>query len=191
MHEPTAAMADLQATFAAANLPILPVPAALAPLLVRQDEWLWSTRDIDRMEMYMFREYPSEAVRARVPDYLAISHGGHGANSYSINVHLVHGPLALFTQTLWGGFYTDNDRAIAEMTAQFEGIARVLAAAEPMAANWTDDRRLMVLESTFRGATACSWYTPGAEPGPPFLEVRKKWPPVFDLAVRALEAGPG
>ncbi|MEI7744751.1 MAG: hypothetical protein WCK58_13500 [Chloroflexota bacterium] len=191
MHEPTAAMADLQATFAAANLPIPPVPAALAADLVLRDEWLWSTREIDRMEMYLFREYPREAVRARVPDHVAISHGGHGVNSYSINVHIVLGPLALFTQVGWGGVYMDNDKAIAEMTAQFEGIARVLAIAEPMAATWSDDRRLLVLESTFRGATACSWYTPQPDARTPYLEHHGEWPAVFDLAAPALEAGPG
>jgi hypothetical protein len=177
---------DLIATFSAAGLPAPQVPVALRASLEWRDEWLWSTRPLDRLEMYIFREYPTEALRGPVPSYLAVSHAGHGANSYSINVHLVHGPLALFTQTSWGGVYMDNDEAVARMAVQFAGISRVVAAAERLAPTWTEERRLLVLESTFRWAAACQWFVPGDGSAMRFLGEPGKDPSVFDLAIGEL-----
>ena len=183
--------ADVGATFAAAGLPVPPLPSSLRSALVRRDDWLWATREIDQLEMYVFRKYPGEAFKHEVADYLAISHAGHGANSYSINYHLVLGPLALFTQVGWGGVYMDNAEAVAEMTAQFAGIAALLPLAEARAATWDGTGRLLVLESTFRFAAACQWFHPGGSSSMRFQDPVGMPAPVFDLAVRELEGGPG
>ena len=98
------------ATFQSAALPEPPIPERLRTDVYRIEEWCWATRPIDAMEMYMFREYPGEVLSGRVADYVAVSHAGHGANSYGISLHLVYGRLAVFVQTLWGGVYTDNDQ---------------------------------------------------------------------------------
>jgi hypothetical protein len=180
------AIDDLIAAFTGAGLPTPPVPASLQSSVERRDDWLWATRPVDRLEMYVFREYPAEALRRPVEDYLAISHGGHGANSYSINFHLVLRPLALFTQVLWGGVYVDNDEAVASMTEQFAGIARVIVAAERLIPSFAPDRRLLVLESTFRNAVACQWFVPGDGSAMRFLGEPGKDPSVFDLAIGEL-----
>ena len=96
------------ATFRSAGLPEPPIPEAFRAELRRVEDWCWATRPIDPMEMYMFREYPAEVLSVDVPDYVAVSHAGHGVNSFAVSLHLVYGSLALFTQTLWGGVYTDN-----------------------------------------------------------------------------------
>jgi hypothetical protein len=41
----------------------------------------------------------------QVDDYTAVSHSGHGINSYSINVSIVKAPLAVLFQLSWGGVY--------------------------------------------------------------------------------------
>ena len=183
------AAADLAVTFAAAGLPVPLIPTVLSAALIRPGEWLWATREMDRLEMYIFRKYPGEILKAPVADYLAISHAGHGVNSYSINYHLVLGPLALFTQVGWGGVYMDNTEAVVEMARQFAGIAKVLPLAELYAATWDGIRRLLVLESTFRDAAACQWFRPG-DGGPMRFQDPVGTPgSVFDLAAKELAAG--
>ena len=189
--EPADGATDLAATFTAAGLPVTPIPAVLGPALIRRDEWLWATREVDRLEMYIFGRYPGEILKASVADYFAISHAGHGANSYSINYHLVLGPLALFTQVCWGGVYMDNAQAVAAMAAQFAGIAALLPIAEARAATWNGARRLLVLESTFSFAAACQWLHPGDGSSMRFQDPVGMPAPVFELAVRELEGGPG
>ena len=180
------AVDELVATFAGAGLPIPPIPAAMRSSLEQRAEWLWSTRPVDPLEMYIFRQYPAETMLGPVQDYLAISHAGHGANSYSINFHLVQGPLALFTQTGWGGVYMDNGAAVALMTSQFAGMAQVIAAAERITPAWTQERRLLVLESTFRSAAACQWFVPGDGSVMQFQNPPDVPSSVFDLAIAEL-----
>src|SRR5665811_378711 len=119
----------------------------------------WSTRDdIEPLEMYS-AHYAREVVKGQPSDYLAVSHAGHGANSYSINYQILVGPLALFAQTLWGGVYLDNAMASEMVIAQLTAIEPLVRRAAELAPNWNGQRRLLVIESTFRGAAACQWIT--------------------------------
>jgi hypothetical protein len=85
----------------------------------------------------------------------------------------------------------DNAEAVAEMTAQFAGIAALLPLAEARAATWDGTGRLLVLESTFRFAAACQWFHPGGGSSMRFQDPVGVPAPVFELAVRELEGGPG
>lgn len=110
------------------------------------------------MDMYFFWRYAVEAVAAPTKDYIAISHAGHGANSYSINYHLVYGPLALFTQAGWGGLYTDRDKAAASVAGQFRASTALIDAVDSLRSKgWLGRRRLLVLDSDFRGSAVCAW----------------------------------
>ncbi len=109
----------LAAAFRNAGLPVPPVPASLRDALRVRDLWLWSTVEVDRMDMYLFTRYPVELLAPDAPDYIAISHGGHGMSSYSINYQLVLGPLAVFVQVAWGGVYEDQNRQAGLMRDRF------------------------------------------------------------------------
>ncbi|MCB1003711.1 MAG: hypothetical protein KDB35_05945 [Acidimicrobiales bacterium] len=75
---------------------------------MRLGDWCWSTRsDIDPMEMYLFDPYVQEPLEGPVGEYVAVCHAGHGANSYGLNFHLVHGGVGWFVQHGWGGAYMD------------------------------------------------------------------------------------
>ena len=154
---PVDAMEDLARTFAERRLPAPPIPGTLLPAFRKLDDWLWSTREIDRMDMYLFRRYVVEAAHVGLPDYVAVSHGGHGVNSYSLNYHLVLGPLGLFTQVPLGGAYTDDDRAIAALQAQFSRVREIVPLAEAARAEWDGGRRLVVVESHVRRVSICRW----------------------------------
>lgn len=148
---------DLVATFTSAGVPVPPIPAALKPHLDRRDEWFWSTREMDRSELYDPRLINEEATYP-VPDYVAIAHVGHGVNSYFVTYQGVFGPVALFAQTGWGGgAYMDNAEQTAKLAAQFESIAKVLDLAE----SWPEiarlGHRLLVEESTPKDIDICTW----------------------------------
>lgn len=98
------------------GLPTPRIPVVLREALMKdtwsglevQRDWSWSTRHgVKPQAMYMFREYVQEVVDGPVEDYVAVSHHGHGLNSYGLNMNLVYGPLALFVQHSWGGVYTN------------------------------------------------------------------------------------
>jgi hypothetical protein len=155
--QPGDAIADMEAVLGHHRLPLWPVPERFRAALRKPEDWLWTTREIDPMEMYLFRRYPAEAADRSTADYLAISHAGHGVNSYALNYHLVTGPLALFAQVLWGGVYADDDRAREALARQADLMRRLIPLAEAAAAGWDGRRRLIVAESGFRGVAICTW----------------------------------
>ena len=71
------------------------------------------------MAMYFFDQYITEAMTDCPADYVAVSHAGHGANSYAINYNLVEGPLAVFTQIGWGGIYDDPEKSARDVNELF------------------------------------------------------------------------
>jgi len=109
------------------------------------------------MDMYMFDRYVDEALAGPVDDYLAISHAGHGVNSYGLNYHLVCGPLALFTQNSWGGVYTDPAESRAGVAATLRFAAELVASAERhrLAERERSRAQLVVAFSDFRSV---SWW---------------------------------
>jgi hypothetical protein len=154
---PGAGYEDLVATLLGAQLALPPIPVLFRPDLERRGPWVWSTRPIDPMDMYMFHRYAEEALFSPVDDYVAINHAGHGANSYGLNYHLVYGPLALFTQNSWGGAYTDLVESQARVTATFRLAADLIASSEShrLAGDGRSGVQLVVAFSDFRSV---SWW---------------------------------
>ncbi len=153
---PGAGYDDLVATLLKEQLALPPVPGPFQPDLKGRGPWVWSTRPIDPMDMYMFDRYVDEALAGPVDDYL-ISHAGHGVNSYGLNYHAAYGPLALFTQNGWGGVYTDPVESQARVAATFRLAADIIAISEShRSANHERSRvQLVVAFSDFRSA---SWW---------------------------------
>lgn len=113
---------DMLYAFANAGLTAPPVPEPLRPRLQRLGPWSWSTRQIDPFAMYMFDEYIDEAIVGRIVDYVAVSHAGHGFNSYGLNYHLVHGSLGIFTQDGWGGAYMNPVLSRVQVATTFSRV---------------------------------------------------------------------
>lgn len=110
-----------------------------------------------------------EVLQETPEDYVAVSHAGHGVNSYSINYALVSTPLALFLQTGWGGVYMDADRSAAKVREMFAGAAALIEAAGPLAER---PGRLVVFSSDFSGTSSWGW-TGGPDPSLDFNEQLK------------------
>ncbi len=110
---------DLCMTFGDVGLSVPPIPKDHRDRLTAQGDWFWSTRrDINAFEMYRFH-YANEILAGPVDDYSAVSHSGHGVNSYSINVSIVKGPLAVVFQHGWGGVYDRPVMEFARLAASF------------------------------------------------------------------------
>ncbi|MFI5909738.1 hypothetical protein [Dactylosporangium sp. NPDC051541] len=154
--------AEMTAAFTSSRLPVPPIPEPLRPRLRTVRDWCWSTRDIDAFAMYMFeRDFLSAVLTGDTPDYVAVSHAGHGVNSYAVNYHLVCGPLAVFMQVGWGGIYTDN-HAAAQRLGEYWQRCEALRAQGATAPG----PRILCVFSRLRGISAC-----GPVPQPPHDDV--------------------
>jgi hypothetical protein len=152
------------------GLSVPPIPESLRPSLARRGEWCWATRDVDPMAMYFFRQYVAEVVAQPVEDYVAVSHAGHGVNSYSLNYHLVLGPLAVFAQDSWGGVYTNPEQAAGEIRHTHELIQLLLDALPPgsrqpprlvlLWSSFRDNHQLAVID-TSQSSSVSSWHHKG------------------------------
>jgi hypothetical protein len=135
---------DLLRTFAAASLPAPPVPAAFHAQLMRRSAWCWSTVPIDPMKMYFLE--PAVRGREGAREYAAVSHAGHGVNSYGLNFYLVTGSLGIFIQHGWGGIYSDPQHSTAQIARTYVLLNELLSSLKPM-----DDRtRHVLIYSDFR-----------------------------------------
>ena len=148
----------MAAMFGESGLVVPPVQDRFRAALREQGPWHWATCDVDPMEMYMLTPYIERVLRDKVDDHVAITHGGHGSNSYSLNVGIVSDGLTMAVQTLWGGVYTDADVAADRWSQLMAGCASVLEAHASADAEASSlDRRLVVFDSDFRDVRRCQW----------------------------------
>ncbi|WP_344589024.1 hypothetical protein [Actinomadura vinacea] len=148
---------EMRRLFQEAGLGSPPVPAEMVSLVEQRGPWAFATRDINPMGMYMFQDYVFEVLTGPVDDYMAVSHAGHGANSYAISYHLVMGPLAVFAQTGWGGVYMDKEKSTADVRNLLNHCAELLDALQNSSLPaQRHDGRLVVAESTLR-RSFCRW----------------------------------
>lgn len=123
---------------------------------MRLGDWCWSTRpDIDPMAMYMFDRYVSEATGGGVGDYVAVSHAGHGANSYGLNFHLVFDAVGFFVQHGWGGVYMNPMETRTAIACTYAVLDQLVNHMNPQPTSAGVDRILCY--SDFRGA--CNFWS--------------------------------
>lgn len=155
-----AGVREVAELFDASRLGRPPVPRVMREAFRSRGDWFFATREMEAGFMYGFHEYVLEVVSRAVDNYVAVSHAGHGINSYAINYHLVFGRLALFAQTLWGGVGRDDEDAdAARVAAQLDRCARLIRAYEAYAAADllpAAPARLIVAEH-LGGGGLCRW----------------------------------
>ncbi|MFE3192798.1 hypothetical protein ACFXHA_27570 [Nocardia sp. NPDC059240] len=146
------------------DLGVPPIPPALRPELRQFGRWAFGTRTVEPFEMYMFHGYIQEAQRAWVPDYVAVSHAGHGINSYAITYQLCAGPLVVIAQSGWGGVYSDPVESAAMLRRMFAGIATLVG--DLAVAHVDAGHRWLIVHSEFRGGgfAECRSYPESGEP---------------------------
>jgi hypothetical protein len=142
--------------FKNANLAFPGIPEELATRLKEQDEWLFSTREIE-MWPYNLQHYICEIDETPVEDYVILSHSGHGVNSYALQYYIVHGMLEMFLHLGWGGVYMDAEKAAANIRDCFSLADEIVAAAQA-ARKLQTGTRLRIVCSDFYGSY---WSIPG------------------------------
>ena len=151
-------LAQMRQLLEAAGLCAPPVPGRLAADLTERGTWCYATRDLNLGSMYLPSPYAVEVVTGPVEDYVALSHCGHGVNSYEIAYHLVYGQLALFTGTGWGGVYMDKEKSSAAVREAFGRCSELVALYEAVRKKLPPlPSRLVVVEEEFSGLRVCEW----------------------------------
>ena len=153
---------ELTRKFTDAGLPLPPIPDQLRVQLRTEHDWCWSTRPIDPFDMYAFdhpgltdTQFLLDVLADRVADYAAVSHSGHGINSYGLNFHLVHERLAILMQVGWGGHLMDNAERAHQLAGYWARVAELLDT--PACPETPREQRLVVVFSSFREISGCSW----------------------------------
>ena len=141
---------DLLLEFGDAILPAPPIPLRLRSQLKRRGPWCWSTVPVDPMAMYLLK--PAVSKRHVSSEYAAVSHAGHGLNSYGLNVYLVTESLAAFIQLSWGGVYSDRQESHARVARAFVLLSELLEGA----VNTDPETRPVLVYSDFRGVASLS-----------------------------------
>jgi hypothetical protein len=156
-----ASLEEAQMAFQGLHLKLPPIPERFAGQLHRQGDWCFASRTVEPMHMYFFEKYLHEVLMGTGSDadYLALSHAGHGINSYAINYQLVAGPLALMTQASFGGLFMDAAEARRYIERQFERCAALLTTLKTASTGGLKGRpgRLLVFESELRRFYAWGW----------------------------------
>lgn len=97
--------ADLAANLARSHLAIPQLPAAIEHDIRMFGVWHWATQPSPTpAQDYQPCEY--EHLRGPIVDQFSVSHGGHGFNSWALNLRLATGNFALAGQMIWGGMIT-------------------------------------------------------------------------------------
>ena len=113
--------------------------------------YFWATQPfpvaIDDYLMDSIIEY----LQSSIPDQFAISHAGHGINSYSLNYRYALGSIAILAQVSWGGAYGDIEEDGAEWMRVLEEIDSITEMNPAAYSDGFKQRDYLILLSRFRG----------------------------------------
>jgi len=125
------------------------LPRQLWEVVVEQGEWHWATQPFPSPMSDSLLD-SVDYLRGPVPDHLAVSHAGHGVNSYSLNIRLACGPLAALVQVGWGGVYGDSAADTQEWNRAMGALSEVLHVIGAGTLPGYRQRQVLVVGSDFR-----------------------------------------
>lgn len=115
-----------------------------------QRSWAWGTDDFVPREHYMFRVDPVAHRFAAGDRLFALSHNGHGANSYGLTLVTSAGPVAAFIQHHYGGAYSNPLRALTAINSTYSKLHVLFGGLSEIQ---FEQPRWMLVHSDFRGVT--------------------------------------
>ena len=136
--------------FREAKLPFPTIPEELAARLKENQDWLFSTREIN-VSPYDLEDYVREIDDPSVEDYVVLAHSGHGVNSYALQYYVVCGALRMFLHLAWGGAYMDAKEDGAKVRKCFSLADDIIRAEK----DWEKEHsgeRLTIVCSDFYGS---------------------------------------
>lgn len=91
-----------------------------------------------------------DELRSPVADQFALSHSGHGINSYSLNLRMAIGDLALLVQVAWGGAFGDASADAAKWNDTMLYVSEILDLFNLQSKPGWHQRKFLVTYSDFR-----------------------------------------
>jgi len=141
-----AGIADLLATLSAAGIAV--PPRQPRPVVHTYGAWSWGNRYLPPFQMYMFDVGLVARQLTAHGGFFALSHAGHGINSYGLNLVTAKGHIAAFVQHGYGGAYSNPVHDLIDINATYSRLHLLLRAFK---ADRPDMPRLLVTYSSFRG----------------------------------------
>lgn len=142
---------NLVKAFSHAGLLIPWMPEKVTNRLVACRDWGWSTDPThDFMMDYMLEFELDEQIAAYQPKY-AISHAGHGMNSYSLNLHVITQNLDFVVQVGWGGAFMEKEKSRDAWNQLVLGSLPLLNALAQESKPFNPGDKLYIRYSDFRG----------------------------------------
>lgn len=111
--------------------------------------WSWGSRYVSGLDLYLFNIDVIAQTLIDDGPFFALSHGGHGLNSYGLSLVTTAGPVAAFVQHGYGGAFMDPVTSLISINTTYSRLRGLLAGIHE--APGTTTRWLLAL-STFRGA---------------------------------------
>jgi hypothetical protein len=144
------AIDEARQLFAQAGLPFPFIPPEMRETFEKIEDWVYGTR-LKIPWLYEIRQYATEAITTDIADYLLLGHAGHGIQSWAMHYYLVRGPLALFLQIAWGGAYTDEEKAIGQISTRFAQANDLIQKVEEarQKGSFQPGERLIIVSSEF------------------------------------------
>lgn len=135
--------------YKAAGLELPRIPRGLKPHLREWGDWFLATLpEPDGFEDY--RMHTVDMLKAPVADQFALSHAGHGISSYSLNLRMAIGDLALLVQVGWGGAYGDPIRETGDWNELMADVSEILKRFDLKRKPGWRQRKFLVTYSSFR-----------------------------------------
>jgi hypothetical protein len=92
----------------------------------------------------------AEYLKGIIPDQYVISHWGHGVNSYSLNLRMAIGDLAILSQVGWGGLYADPTRDLESWNNAATWIDEIVQSIKTQSNQGFHQRKYLIVHSNFR-----------------------------------------
>jgi hypothetical protein len=140
---------EFWADYKGSGLELPKVPAAFKNSLSVWDLWHIATQPTpEAIDDYLMASVGT--LRVPTPDQFSISHSGHGVNSYSLNLRLAVGPLALLCQVAWGGAYGDSRIKALRWNETMRGVSEILKTIQDRGRVGYHQRQFLLTYSDFR-----------------------------------------
>lgn len=142
--------ADLLAKLASAGIAVPPFGGSDMSGVRTYGPWSWGSRYVPPMVLYM---YEVELIARQLIDHgpmFAMSHAGHGLNSYGLNLVTTSpcGSVAAYVQHGYGGVYANPVANLIDINATYSRLRVLWQATEE---RQSDGLRWLLLYSQFRG----------------------------------------
>lgn len=133
-----------------AGIALPPLGATAMDAVLPYDRWAWGSRYVPPLLLYLFEPKVVASHLAEGPLF-ALSHAGHGVNSYGLNLVTTapSGAVAAYVQHGYGGAYSDPVRDLVDINATYSKLHVLWRATKDAAPSRT---RWLMVYSQFRGA---------------------------------------